>query len=240
MKNLQKLGGVAALIDAATYLVSLGLVFTLLAPMANTELEFGQFMAFYIRNQTLVFIWHLTMYMVNGVFLVILALALHERLKVGSPAMAQTATVFGLMWAILVFASGLITNHGLNVVLNLYTQNPAQAATVKLMLDGVTMGIDSSDRFLGCLWVLLVSWTALRAGWLPRALNYFGLGIGVAGLISTAAPVLNELGFAFGLGIIVWWIGLGMAMLRSRPSIAAQETDAFVPRQRTSNISTWR
>ena len=47
MKNLQKMGGVAALIDAATYLVSLGLVFTLLAPMANTELELGQFMAFY-------------------------------------------------------------------------------------------------------------------------------------------------------------------------------------------------
>ena len=220
MKNLQKMGGVAALIDAATYLVSMGLLFTLLAPMANTELDFGQFMAFFIDNQTIVFIWHLLMYMVNGVFLVILALALHERLKAGSPAMARAATVFGLIWAALVFASGLITNHGLNVIVDLYSKDPAQAATVKVVLDMVTMGIDSSDRFLGCLWVLLVSWAALRAEGLPKALNYFGLVIGVAGLISTAAPALKELGIAFGLGIIVWWIWLGIAMLRRSPNLA--------------------
>ena len=50
MKTLQKMGGVAALIDAATYLVSLGLLFTLLAPMANPDLDFGQFMAFFIES----------------------------------------------------------------------------------------------------------------------------------------------------------------------------------------------
>jgi hypothetical protein len=236
MKNLQKIGGVSALIDAATYLVSLGLVFTLLAPMANTELDFGQFMAFFIENQTLVFIWHLTMYMVNGVFLVILALALYNRLKAGSPAMAQTATVFGLIWAALVLTNGLIINHGLNVVVDLYGKDPAQAATVKLLLDTVTMGIDSSDRFLGCLWVLLISWAAMRAEGLPKALNYLGMVLGVAGLISTAAPALKELGVAFGLGIIVWWIWLGIVMLRSNPSTVAQKTDAFMSRHSTTNI----
>jgi Domain of unknown function (DUF4386) len=221
MKNFQKTGGAAALIDAATYLVSIGLFFTLLAPMGNTELDFGQFMAFFLDNQTIVFVWHLLMYMVNGVFLVILALALHERLKTGSPALAKTATVFGLIWAVLVFASGFITIHGLNVIVDLYSKDPAQAATVKVVLDMVTTGIDSSDRFLGCLWVLLTSWAALQARELPKALNYFGLVIGVAGLASTAAPVLKELGVAFGLGIIVWWIWLGIAMLRKSPNSAA-------------------
>jgi hypothetical protein len=221
VKNLQKMGGVAALIDAATYLVAMGLLFTLLAPMANTDLDFGQFMAFFIDNQTIVFIWHLLMYMVNGVFLVILALALYDRLKAGSPAMAQTATVFGLIWAVLVFTSGLITNHGLNVVVDLYGKDPAQAATVKLLLDAITLGIDSSDRFLGCLWVLLISWAAMRAEGLPKALNYLGMVLGVAGLISTAAPVLKDLGVAFGLGIIVWWIWLGIVMLRRSPNLAA-------------------
>lgn len=222
MKSLQKMGGVAALIDAATYLVSMGLLFTLLALMgSSTNLDFGQFMAFFIDNQTIVFIWHLLMYMVNGVFLVILALGLYDRLKGGSPAMAQTATVFGLIWAVFVFASGFITNHGLNVVVDLYGKDPAQAATVKLVLDTVTLGIDSSDRFLGCLWVLLISWAAMRAEGLPKALNYLGMVLGVAGLISTAAPVLKDLGVAFGLGIIVWWIWLGIVMLRSNPGKTA-------------------
>ena len=221
MKNLQKMGGIAALIDAATYLVSMGLLLTLLAPMGNTELDFGQFMAFFMDNQTIVFIWHLLMYMVNGVFLVILALALYDRLKAGSPAMAQVATVLGLIWAVMVFASGFITIYGLEVIANLYGKDPAQAATFKLVLDTVTLGLDHSDRFLGCLWVLLVSWAALRSGALPKPLNYLGLVIGVPGIISTVFPAFNELAYAFGLGIIVWWLWLGIVLLRSNPGKTA-------------------
>ena len=221
MKNLQRIGGVAALIDAATYLVAIGLFLTLLAPMGNTELDFGQFMAFFMDNQIIVFIWDLLSYMVNGVFLVILALALYDRLKAGSPAMAQVATVLGLIWAVMVFASGFITIYGYEVIANLYGKDPAQAATLKLVLDTVTLGLDHSDRFLGCLWVLLVSWAALRSGALPKALNYLGMVIGMPGIISTLFPAFNELGIAFGLGIIVWWIWLGIVMLRSNPSRAA-------------------
>lgn len=236
IKTLQKMGGVAALIDAATYLVSLGLLFTLLAPMAKPDLDFGQFMAFFRDNQTIVFIWHLLMYLVNGVFLVILALALYERLKAGAPALAQAATVFGLIWVALVFASGLITIYGLEVVVALYDKDPAQAATVKVVLDTITNGIDHSDRFLGCLWVLLVSWAALRVGGLPRVLSYLGLVIGVAGLISTAAPALQELGIAFGFGIIVWWIWLGIVMWRSNPGVAAPKPEAVVPHPRATTV----
>jgi len=221
MKNLQKMGGVAALIDAATYLVAIGLFLTLLAPMGNTELDFGQFMAFFMDNQIIVFIWDLLSYMVNGVFLVILALALYDRLKAGSPAMAQVATVLGLIWAVMVFASGFITIYGYEVIANLYGKDPAQAATLKLVLETVTLGLDHSDRFLGCLWVLLVSWAALRSGALPKALNYLGMVIGIPGIISTLFPAFNELGIAFGLGIIVWWIWLGIVMLRNNPSRAA-------------------
>ena len=221
MKNLQKMGGVAALIDAATYLVAIGLFLTLLAPMGNTELDFGQFMAFFMDNQIIVFIWDLLSYMVNGVFLVILALALYDRLKAGSPAMAQVATVLGLIWAVMVFASGFITIYGYEVLANLYGKDPAQAATLKLVLETVTLGLDHSDRFLGCLWVLLVSWAALRSGALPKALNYLGMVIGIPGIISTLFPAFNELGIAFGLGIIVWWIWLGIVMLRNNPSRAA-------------------
>jgi hypothetical protein len=221
MKNLQKMGGVAALIDAATYLVAIGLFLTLLAPMGNTELDFGQFMAFFMDNQMIVFIWDLLSYMVNGVFLVILALALYDRLKAGSPAMAQVATVLGLIWAVMVFASGFITIYGLEVIANLYGKDPAQAATLKLVLDTVTLGLDHSDRFLGCLWVLLVSWAALRSGALPKPLNYLGLVIGVPGIISTVFPAFNELAYAFGLGIIVWWLWLGIVLLRSNPGKTA-------------------
>jgi hypothetical protein len=233
MSTLQKMGGISSLICAATYLVSMGLLFTLLAPFADPAMDFAQFMDFFLANQTTIFIWHLLMYLVNGVFLVILALALFDRLKAGSPAMAQAATVFGLVWAALVFASGFITLYGWEILAGLDRSNPAQAATLKLALDMVTMGLDHSDRFLGCLWVLLVSWAALRVGVLPKPLNYLGLVIGVPGIISTAFPALTELGIAFGLGIIVWWIWLGIVLLRSRPSLVVEKPAAVGPAHTT-------
>ena len=57
-------------------------------------------------------------------------------------------------------------------------------------------------------------------GGLPRALNYLGLVVGGAGIL-TIVPALGELGgIMFGLGQIVWFVWLGMVMLRKRPSVA--------------------
>jgi hypothetical protein len=75
-----------------------------------------QYVAFLVDNLTLMHIWHLIIYLVAGVFLVVLVLALHERLKGGSPAMAQTAAAFGLIWAGLVDASGMLLINDAGVV----------------------------------------------------------------------------------------------------------------------------
>ena len=221
MKDLQKMGGLAALYEAAAYV--LGIVFFFFVVDYAGVVDPVQKVVLLANNQAAMTIMNLIIYVVFGVVLVVLALALYERLKAGSPAMGQAATIFGLTWAVLVFASGFITLYGWEVIANLYRSDPTQAATLKLMLDTVTIGLDHSDRFLGCLWVLLASWAALRAGMLPKALNYLGLSIGIPGIISTAFPALTELGIAFGLGIILWWIWLGIAMLGSRPSLVVEK-----------------
>lgn len=77
-----------------------------------------------------------------------------------------------------------------------------------------------------CGWVLLVRWAALWTGTLPGVLNYLGAVAGVAGLL-TVIPVLEVrgavgvLGAVFGLALIVWFVWLGIVMLRSSPSAAA-------------------
>jgi hypothetical protein len=76
----------------------------------------------------------------------------------------------------------------------------------------------------GGLWMLLVSWAAWRSKELPTALNYLGLVVGMAGIL-TAVPALGELGVAFGLGSIVWFIWLGIVMLRSRFVTAVAHSD---------------
>jgi len=82
-------------------------------------------------------------------------------------------------------------------------------------------GLGGSNEILGGIWILLISWAALRAGVLPRVLNYLGVAIGVAGIISVV-PALAELFiYIFALGQIVWFAWLGIVMLRSSPSAAA-------------------
>jgi hypothetical protein len=176
------------------------------------------------------------MYLVNGTCLALLALALYQRLQPGAPTLALVAACFGLFWTGLVFASGFITLYGWETIGRLSSTDPSQAALLRLVVYTITTGIDTSDRFLGCLWVLLTSWAALRTRQLARPLNYLGLVIGIAGIVSSIAPALNGLGFAFGLGVIVWWIWLGIVMLRSNPSTVAQKTDAFMSRHSTTNI----
>jgi hypothetical protein len=115
----------------------------------------------------------------------------------------------------------MVANVGMDSVVDLYGNDPAQAATVWLAIDAVVLGLGGEFEILGGLWVLLVSWVALRAGEFPRALNYLGVVIAVAALV-TVVPALVEVALIFGLGQIVWFIWLGIDMLRSSPSAAAQ------------------
>lgn len=220
MKNLQKMGGIAALYEAAAYLLAIvGYLLIVDYPSATEPL---QKVALLADNQAILGILNLFTYMVWGFFLVVVALALYERLKTGSTAIMQTATVIAFIWACVIIAAGMISNFGMNTVVDLYGKDPAQAATAWLAIDSVVGGLEGqAGEILGGSWTLLVSWAALRAGGLPKALNYLGVVIGVAGLLSVV-PV-GELGieFIFGLGQIPWFAWLGVVMLRSRISAAA-------------------
>jgi Domain of unknown function (DUF4386) len=219
MKNLQKAGGVSALIAAATYVFAMGLVASLLTPMLDSNFGFQEFMKFLVANQLLVSVWHFSMYFINGVCLTILALALYERLKDDSPNLAKIATVFGLLWTSFVFLSGLILTHGTQVLIDLYEKNQANAANLKLMIDTVTTGIDFSDKLLGSLWVGLVSLAAYQSKVFPRAVNVFGLVISLMGLIGTVIPALVFVSYIFGVGAIVWWLCIGIVMLREQVKV---------------------
>ena len=96
MNNIQKLGGVAALFEAAIYIsafVFFGVFWDLPIDADNT-----QKFAFLSNNQIILSVVNLTMYVIFGVFLAVLVLALHQRLKTKAPALSQAASVsFGLV-----------------------------------------------------------------------------------------------------------------------------------------------
>jgi len=220
MKNLQKMGGFAALYLAAALLFAM--VGYLLILGTLDVVDPVDKVAQLVDNQAFLYILNLVAYVIWGIAMIPLVLALNERLKTSSPAIMQIATVIGLIWACIVIASGQVSNLGMNTVVDLYGSDPAQAATVWMAIDSVANGLGSAGgEILGGSWMLLVSWAALRGNGLSRALNYFGALVGAAGVIS-AIPVIGLPGIViFGLGKMVWCLWLGIVMLRKNPSATA-------------------
>ena len=225
MKNLRKLGGVAALFGAGTNLLGLGVFVAFMAPKGygSPDLNPSQIVAFLAENQAILRAWYQITFLAFGVSLFFLILALYERLKSGSPLLAQAVTTWGLIWVVMVLAIGTLSINNLSTVVALYGKDPAQAATAWLTLDSVETGLGAGggETLVNSLWFLLLSWTALQARAFPKGLSYLGLVIGVAGLLSVVLA-LADLMAVFGLGIILWFIWLVIVMLRS----AADPVDA--------------
>ena len=214
MNNLQKIGGIAALFEASIYIsafVFFGAFWDFPTDSDNT-----QKFSFLTNHQTILSVVNLTMYVIFGVFLAVLVLALHQRLKIKAPALSQISSVFGLVWVGLIIATGMIANIGLGVVIDLSAKNAEQAMTVWIVINTIVEGLGGGNEVVGGLWVLLLSVAALKINELPKLLNCLGLFIGFVGILTIyPAEILTEI---FGLGQIVWFSWLGVAMLMSRQS----------------------
>ena len=220
MKNLQKMGGIAALIGAATIILGAVVYATVLVPkgFGSNNPDPSRIVALLADNQATMRLWLQIIWLAFGACLIFLSLALHERLKAGSPELAQAVTTFTLIWAVLVIVVGTLSINDLDTVVRLFDQDPAQAATVWLTLDTVETGLGAGggETIVTGLWLLLLSWAALQARALPRLLNYLGVVVGLAGVLyvftaSDAGLSVNA------LGLIVWFVWLGIVMLRSNP-----------------------
>lgn len=211
MNNLQKIGGVAALFEAAIYIsafVFFG-AFWDYPVSADDEQKF----IFLTNNQATISIVNLAMYVAFGLFLAVLVLAIHQRMKTKAPVLSQMASVFGIIWVGLVIASGMIANVGLGAVIDLSAKNSEQAMTLWVVINTIVEGLGGGNEVVGGLWVLLLSVAGLKIFELPKLLNCFGLFIGSVGILTIyPAEILTEI---FGLGQILWFSWLGMTMLMS-------------------------
>jgi hypothetical protein len=221
MKTLQKFGGFAALYMAVAHLIGIVIFLVVLDYLSITDP--AQKVALNVEKQTVIFLTNLLMYVFFGFAVIVLSLALYDRLKSGSPALMQVAVAIGIIWAGSLIASGMVANAGLTTVIPLYAKDPAQAALTWQGIEAVANGLGNANgEILGGPLTLLVSLAALRAGGLPKGLNILGLSVGAVGII-TIIPTLNALTGVFGLGQIIWFLWLGIVLLRNNPSSVAPE-----------------
>jgi len=219
--SINKLGGVAALYGAVVYVITM--IFFLAVLDYPNITEPAEKVAMIVENQTHVITLRWLSYVLFGVALVILSVALYEKINLKDSLIMKIATLFALIWATLLIASGLIYNHGVVVVAGMYEGDPSQAVLLWQGIEVVSSSLSFSDgELLGGLWMLLVGVAALQSGGLKKVLAIVTVGIGIAGIISTLPP-LNLLGALFGIGQIIWFVWIGLILLRDRGSLQPPE-----------------
>ena len=212
--RLDRVGGAAALLAAGTFFYGIVMFATTFADYTDPDATPAESVDFLVGHQGVLLAWYIGIFIVFGAALVPLGLALRQRLA-DAPVLANAAMVFAAIWAGLMYATGMISNIGIEAVADLAASDPDRAVTVWSTLDIVTNGLGGGNELVGGIWILLVSIAGLITARLPRWLNVVGLATAVAGLV-TVVPDFEAAEMVFGLGSIIWFIGVGITLLRDR------------------------
>ena len=212
----QRAGGWAAILQAVTFIVGFAIYGTVIADAdyGSLAIDPATHVAFLVDNQLVLHAWYAVIYLVFGGALVVLAPALHDRVRSSAPTMARVGTIFGLIWATLMFAVGMTAIVGGDIVATLAATDGDSAvaawSTTRLVMEGMGGGIE----IVGGLWIGLVSVAALRSRTLPVWLNRIGVLTGIAGIATTSLVAAEVITSVFGLGSIVWFTWLGIHLVR--------------------------
>jgi hypothetical protein len=211
MINLRKSGGISALILAATYIIGF-LLFAVVIDSSGYDGLDGK-VRFLADNLQIMNATMLLLYIVTAIAMVVLGLALHDRLRPHAGPALQVASAFAIIWATILLASGMIALTGMTYVVKLVATEPEMAATVWASVSVVQDALGGGNELVGGLWMALISIYAFTAHRMPRALSVLGVIIGVAGILSIL-PSLSEMVNVFGLGQIIWFVWIGIVLLR--------------------------
>lgn len=212
--RLIRIGGAAALLAAGTFAFGIAMFATTFVDYTDPDATPAETVDFLVDHQGALLAWYIGIFIVFGAALVPLGLALRKRLVDEAPTLANVGVVFAAIWAALMFATGMISNIGIEAVADLAESDPDRAVTVWSSIDIVTNGLGGGNELVGGIWILLVSIAGLLTARLPRWLNVVGVITAVAGL-ATVIPAFEAIEMVFGLGSIIWFVGIGIALIRN-------------------------
>lgn len=221
MKSWAKAGGFAALIQALCYVCGFAMLATVMNPGDIAGWSQVQKLAFVLERETLFQFWNIVIYVVFGIALVVLTTVLHRLLGGRDALLMAIASPFGFIWSGLVIASGMVASVGVSAVALMFARDAEEAAAAWSVIGTVQDGLGGGVEVVGGVWVLLVSLSSFLSGRvLPKWVNGVGLVVGAAG-IATVVPGLSALGAVFGLLQIVWFVAIGVVLLRADDHVAA-------------------
>jgi len=216
--TFQKIGGLAALTCAGTYMFGFAFLLTLLAPLGfgTGEIDASAVVAFIDAHPSILIVWNSIIYIFNALALAVLVVALHARLAPATPDWAAVTRALGIIWATLVLGAGMTANVAVETTARIYQTDPEKAAAFWETMRAVELGLGGGNEIAGGVWILLVSIAAAIGRSLGKVTIGLGLLTGLGGLATLIPAIGDTAGAVFGLGAIAWFIAAGLSLTFGR------------------------
>lgn len=216
----RKAGGIASLVCGLTYIFGFVLFFGLIeAPVDSTEISHLHFL---LSQRDTFFMGYIVIGIVFSLGLILLNQSLLDTFKKTSPITAQFNSSLGNIWATFVLASTFIFLVSLPFLANYAETSEDNAIVVLNSVEIVVDALGGGIELLGALWVLIISYMGIKANRYAKIVHIFGVTAGVAGVLTLfsglsfleTVPLFEAATAIFGLGQIVWFFALGIAMIK--------------------------
>jgi len=208
MRNLQRAGGMASLLNALIAVATMVVVFGVLGPAVAAD---PSRVAAIVRTQPVPLLLLEFFKMLSALAALTIVFAIQQRLSRSASQQARFTTIAGVISAILLLTAGIVG--AIAIALASRGGEARQTADVSMYvtLNAIVNGLGLAAVFANGVWYLLVSIVATKSGLLPRMLRYLGLPLGVACLIAFILPPIALLVLVLGL---IWAVWLGVFLLR--------------------------
>jgi hypothetical protein len=224
--SLQKWGGAAAITEAFTYVFGFILFFGVLDASGYDTPEC--YLEFIILNRDTFFVGYLVSGILFSFALIVLVQATYQRFRQAAPELMKFTAVVGFIWVCIVLASSMIFLTSLVALAKYHALAPEQALAINRAVNIVVDALGGGIELLGAVWVLAISYVGIKGKIYSPLLHYWGVLIGVSGVLTlfaglsflTTNPFFEVTTAIFGLGQILWFIVLGVAMLHDAPGTA--------------------
>lgn len=177
--------------------------------------------SYIVANSGLIKLSYIVGYILFALSLSTCALSMQGLFTGSNKVAVNSITVFGLMWSLILLATGMLAITGVDMMARFSevatadgsaTYGNSKAQSIFLMISLLESGLGGGIELLGGIWVLLIGLLGWQSQRLSTSLSVFSLVKGIIGISTLffTEPVLRDL---FGITGIVWFIWFGMALL---------------------------
>lgn len=200
-----------SMVLASFYIIGFVCLFTFFSPLANSTILPQERLDYLLSNKLYLQIWYMVIYVLFGLLLIPLTSIIKN---IFNNKLANTTAIFGYVWAAFVLASGFVFIIGIEKISTLNI-NSDTLLSIWLPLTILQEAFGGGIELVGGVWVFLIGINGLRCKKFNTFFNGFCLILGVVGII-TVLPLFFDLGGAFGMLQIVWFLALSLIFYSSK------------------------